>query len=412
MDEKQIKKTKGQVLVLVTLMLVGLLAMLALVLDGGNFYTQRRAAQLAADAGALAGARAYCLAESDPVGAAAVAAQQYVTKNNAFMDNVSVAAETGDVTVDTSITFDTFFLHILGRPQLTATASATAACTPGTEGIGVMPIAWSCRPPVPTGEGGEGEEDENPLDCALDIWEDQDNECSLENGANMYLIVDSEDIEEDIICQEEIEGYDPKNPPDSDVTYVKCDIDDDGDYDLTPISGGNRSWLDLNGGGGGASDLNDWIQNGLDDPIKIHEWYAGQTGVAVSVYNTTNDYAMPKPKVIIPVFDAICPNGLNKEQTTVHESCSDLWHEEDEVIPSGGASTDYFHIISFALFDITCVDAGSNPKGMKACPVHEAAELGTNVKTIEGCFVSGFDPGLGGGQGPVDAGAVVVYLKK
>jgi len=45
----------GQVLVLFGLALVGLLAMVALVLDGGYLYVQRRTAQTAADAAALAG---------------------------------------------------------------------------------------------------------------------------------------------------------------------------------------------------------------------------------------------------------------------------------------------------------------------------------------------------------------------
>jgi uncharacterized membrane protein len=52
MKTQYVEKNKGQILVVVTLMLVGLFAMLALVLDGGYLYTQRRAAQLSADAGA------------------------------------------------------------------------------------------------------------------------------------------------------------------------------------------------------------------------------------------------------------------------------------------------------------------------------------------------------------------------
>jgi uncharacterized membrane protein len=48
----------GQFLVMLAVMLLALLAMLALVLDGGTLYLRRREAQNAADAGALAGARA------------------------------------------------------------------------------------------------------------------------------------------------------------------------------------------------------------------------------------------------------------------------------------------------------------------------------------------------------------------
>ncbi len=49
-------RDRGQVMVFFGLSLIGLLAMVALVLDGGYLYVQRRTAQAAADAAALAGA--------------------------------------------------------------------------------------------------------------------------------------------------------------------------------------------------------------------------------------------------------------------------------------------------------------------------------------------------------------------
>src|SRR5438067_12850681 len=45
----------GQILVMFALALVGLLSLVALVIDGGYLYVQRRTAQSAADAAALAG---------------------------------------------------------------------------------------------------------------------------------------------------------------------------------------------------------------------------------------------------------------------------------------------------------------------------------------------------------------------
>ena len=50
----------GQSLIIVALIMVALIAMLAFALDGGNTYFQRRNAQNAADAAAIAGANAYC----------------------------------------------------------------------------------------------------------------------------------------------------------------------------------------------------------------------------------------------------------------------------------------------------------------------------------------------------------------
>ena len=99
---------RGQVLVLVAVVMIGLLAILALVLDGGNTYAKRREAQNAGDAGALAGATTLCRGTA---GEAIAAANDYaVNRNSATSAAVSVAG--GQVTVDTSIPYDTFFLSI------------------------------------------------------------------------------------------------------------------------------------------------------------------------------------------------------------------------------------------------------------------------------------------------------------
>ena len=91
MGTQKTKSQHGQSLVLVALMALGLFGMLALVLDGGNLYTQRREAQLAADAGALAGARTYC--ETENALAAQLSAEDYaVTRNAADSINFSLDA--------------------------------------------------------------------------------------------------------------------------------------------------------------------------------------------------------------------------------------------------------------------------------------------------------------------------------
>ena len=56
-------RQKGQTLVLVALMMVVLLGMVALALDGGHAYLERRQMQTAADAGALAAVKALCAGE-------------------------------------------------------------------------------------------------------------------------------------------------------------------------------------------------------------------------------------------------------------------------------------------------------------------------------------------------------------
>ena len=59
------KLETGQVIPLVVLMIFVIIGMVALILDGGSIMSNRRTAQAAADAGALAGAQRVCLGKSD-----------------------------------------------------------------------------------------------------------------------------------------------------------------------------------------------------------------------------------------------------------------------------------------------------------------------------------------------------------
>ena len=60
MNTHKYNSERGQSLVLVVLGFLAFIAILALVLDGGNAYAAKRQAQNAADAGALAGATFMC----------------------------------------------------------------------------------------------------------------------------------------------------------------------------------------------------------------------------------------------------------------------------------------------------------------------------------------------------------------
>ena len=129
-------KGRGQALVLAALAMVVLLGLLALAVDGGNAYAQRRTVQNAADAGALAGACALALGENpEPV-----AVEYAVNVNGA--DSAEVAVDGQTVTVVASRFFPSFFAGVMGRPTLDATARACVRYGPvGATTGGVFPIA-------------------------------------------------------------------------------------------------------------------------------------------------------------------------------------------------------------------------------------------------------------------------------
>ncbi len=181
---------RGQTLAIVALMMVVLLGILGLVLDGGNVLSKRRAAQNAADAGALAGARTLCLTQS--VSQAEFIGNQYaVTHNEAAAADVSANLEARQVVVTATIPVQTTFAHFIGIQNITAQASAAAGCFSPTTGESVLPVGWACRPPI----SGELSDSEDCQEQRLTI--DQLNnylEHPLPSGEiypELYIIMDS-----------------------------------------------------------------------------------------------------------------------------------------------------------------------------------------------------------------------------
>ena len=148
MRTKNHLRTKGQIIVIFALGLVVLVAMAALVLDGGMLYLNRRTAQAAADAGALAGARVMCYgATYDEV---VDTAEQYAMDQNSASEATAYVDDfpNGDVTVDVNMHQDSFFAQVFGINYLEVPATASANCYPPEAAKHVLPVAWACRAPV------------------------------------------------------------------------------------------------------------------------------------------------------------------------------------------------------------------------------------------------------------------------
>jgi Flp pilus assembly protein TadG len=152
--EKNGGRERGQIVALFAISLAALVAVLGLIFDGGNFYVQRRTAQNAADAGALAGTRALMNAPTSPDTTVADAVCKYLTANvfgtiptatAVFVDTSGSAVSTNllpancsgsvsnvipgtaaGVKVDASIgPFQTYVAGIVGIRQATATGTST-----------------------------------------------------------------------------------------------------------------------------------------------------------------------------------------------------------------------------------------------------------------------------------------------
>ncbi len=123
----------GQVMILVAVLMVGLVAVVGLVTDGGMVFTQRRDLQNVADAAALAGAAqidegAYRASAGDSVvldqTASYNAAVGYLEDEGGLNYAVAVAPERIDVSVSRRAT--TGFLRVLGIDGVEISASASA----------------------------------------------------------------------------------------------------------------------------------------------------------------------------------------------------------------------------------------------------------------------------------------------
>ncbi len=129
-------REKGQTLVLAVLMMVVIIGIVALAIDGGFAYAQRRRMQNAADAAAMAGVWTLATSGSGAVGASVT---QYATANGA--DTYSwYLADSNTVHVDAQVTFQTFFAGILGLNAMTASAESEASVGLVTQTDNLLPM--------------------------------------------------------------------------------------------------------------------------------------------------------------------------------------------------------------------------------------------------------------------------------
>ncbi len=156
---------KGQALIVVAFGAVALIGFVALAIDGGRAFEDKRHAQNAADTAALAGSLAYQRSENIITSAQARATSNGYddngTSNDVTITVSNITAGSGicpgnaagkEITVDIVTTIDTTFGRVLGRNTLTSAVTAiTHACDPivvdpfhGAAVAGLNPNQGSC----------------------------------------------------------------------------------------------------------------------------------------------------------------------------------------------------------------------------------------------------------------------------
>lgn len=397
----QNKLERGQILPMVVIGLVVMISMVGLIIDGGAILLNRRNAQNAADAGAMAGARILCNQTVFNESAVQAAVTQYVTTENhasvydweittANLNNTP-GLKRGEVVVTAEITQQSFFTGIFGQDAYIAKATAAAGCFPYKPQV-VLPIAWSCRAPA----AGSVSEDCDyvrldwqevktiaapyltlPLPAGKKPTAAQAEGISdamfAAHSTSIYIIVDSEKVcGEDIICD-----------------FNTSDTIDR--YQLS--SGGQRGWLNLDGSSGGASTIREWIISGLKTNLKSHTWLSGKGGNMNSVYSA---FLERRDQIVwVPIFNVMCDGLPSNEPQCLNAAHSatapglPLEPGDTEVIITGSPATPMYHVVSIVPFMITCVH--SQPGDV--CPGFSLAQsinpgLKNNTNAVEGYFVS------------------------
>lgn len=249
--KKNISNERGQVVIIVALLLVSLLGMTALVVDVGSIYEERRQTQTVADAAALAGAQDLpefpeqaiqtAIAYADLNGVA-------ISEDNIQIYETYVPYDTITVT-PTDVNAPLFFARVLGVDSVKVGATATATVNNPLSTTGLMP--WTI--PVEPYEG------------------------SIISGAIYALKL----------------GAGPLEEPEEEI----------------PIPPG-QVWGQFQGmafDGPGAAEYRDNIINGCEQWVEIGQWYPTQTGnvagptrqgISTRIAGDSNTFHPPDSEII------------------------------------------------------------------------------------------------------------------
>lgn len=404
------KLEHGQILPIVAIGFFALAGMAVLLLDVGALYVNRRTAQNAADAGALAGARLLCQTENPSNAAILDEVNKYVTDNHANVISSQIITNPAEmaiveglvkaeVVVTTGVQHASFFSRIFGSEVLSAQATAGAGCFP-IHTSNTLPLAWSCRPPVAGSVSSSCDLVKLDFDQVANVVNPYLSfpsavgvtpPAAAVEGASqalfdtypgfVYIIMDST-----AICKEGASG----------TGDIDCDIfPGDGAGRQNIKTGGERGWLNLNFANSNSNaELRSAIQNGVADPA-VHTWYSGIDGNRDVNYTDLGGRAFDV--VWIPVFNYFCDSVPTPGSTCYENAHNGTANIPPAPLPAGtecgvakiNSGPSYYHIVGYVPFVVTC----THSKKSDYCPGFALAKqvnpsIADNTNSMEGYFIN------------------------
>lgn len=287
------RSAEGQILVIAAAGMLGFIAMVALVIDGGHAWGQNRMVQNGADAAAEAGA--------------VVLVQNLAGQPRTDAD---VAAMVGATAIDNDVTIKVAYYTDIDGNWLTPGGSTTTNPSTAAQvgGGAIPPCSANCAGGVASGVDAQASRD---FDTFI---------AQIMGFAQLTAHAEATAVS----------GYapDPCQNPDGcvllpvtvPVTVVTCDGQNNAQNTETPFakyihyviplcknSAGNIGWIDWDPPEGGTQELVTEIENPEKRTITVPDWYyinsAGDVN-ASTVENALNLYA--GDIVLMPMFDSIC----------------------------------------------------------------------------------------------------------
>jgi hypothetical protein len=367
------RSERGQALILMAFVFIGLLAMVGLAIDGGSVFLDRRRMQNAADAAALAGtrelAKAMCDDEAAGTADAAVYAAvidyarhngvdvddpansveaQYVDFNQGVLGPVgggAVPNGAAGVLATAAISHPTYFVTLVGQHTAGSSADAVALTGPPLVAGGLRPFGIPLEVVLAV-EPGQGEDSCFTLSFASHC--DDDDDCIIE-----YL-----------------DGRTSSHRGWMNLCFVW----NQGEYSDWPRALDNS----VGAGGGGCKDgagMKDWMAAGWNGVLYADcPWSSGcrygdfidaKPGTTGSMFDN-----VPRDELFyVPIFDEFpdCPGRGDPED--IESPYPDNAHpgpNGDEAC-KGGQNPSYYHIVGFAGVKVPVDGVNKSAKTIEAC---------------------------------------------